>query len=420
MSIINYTDQIKYSGGGYLDAKMMPVATVDDLKKIDRTERFEGLTVTVLNNGNPKEYWLIGGTSNSNWVPKDDFDSLRLVLENGFLKLTDNGKVLGDPIDLNEYFNGGGDTPSEGTDKYIAEIKYVQSDNKGNQGIFIEFAYNDGTKKYLDMSQFVAATYEQGEGIVIDGKVISIDAAITDRISALESSTKTLSDKVVALESDVEINKGNIANAIASIATKAEKSDVQELDKRLSETIEAVKKDVATNATTLSAAVNDLEERIGTETAARVEADVKHTADIVSLSDAIKAIAGIEKLIPGQNVTITDNADGTREISVNIELPNTEAIEADINSLKETVETHATQIAQNAKDIDVLEERLNSISGEVEGSTPDGKTIGLDENNALTVKISANEENVLQKTDDGLFVQGLVMFLNDEEINNEK
>ena len=38
MAIINYTDQIKYAGRGYLDAKMMPVNTVDDLYAIYNDE----------------------------------------------------------------------------------------------------------------------------------------------------------------------------------------------------------------------------------------------------------------------------------------------------------------------------------------------------------------------------------------------
>ena len=73
MAIINYTDQLKYAGKGYLDAKMMPVQSVDDLKKIPLTQRFEGFTVTVLNNGNPQDYILVGGIANSNWVKKSDF-----------------------------------------------------------------------------------------------------------------------------------------------------------------------------------------------------------------------------------------------------------------------------------------------------------------------------------------------------------
>jgi hypothetical protein len=70
MAIINYTDQLKFAGKGYLDAKMMPVNTVEDLYKVPRTQRFEGLTITVLNNGAPLDYWLVGGTSDSNWVVK--------------------------------------------------------------------------------------------------------------------------------------------------------------------------------------------------------------------------------------------------------------------------------------------------------------------------------------------------------------
>lgn len=70
MAIINYTDQIKFAGKGYLDAKIMPVETVDNLYAIPRTQRFEGLTITVLNGGNPMDYWLVGGTSDSNWIPK--------------------------------------------------------------------------------------------------------------------------------------------------------------------------------------------------------------------------------------------------------------------------------------------------------------------------------------------------------------
>ena len=96
MAIINYTDQIKYTGKGYLDVKMMPVASVEELNKISRTQRFEGLTITVLNNGNPQDYWLIGGTANSNWVPKNstNFNELRLTLENGFLKLLNGNNEL--------------------------------------------------------------------------------------------------------------------------------------------------------------------------------------------------------------------------------------------------------------------------------------------------------------------------------------
>lgn len=53
----DYASQLEYTGSGYLDAKIQPVANLGDLNRIPRSERFIGLTVTVLENG-PKDYWL--------------------------------------------------------------------------------------------------------------------------------------------------------------------------------------------------------------------------------------------------------------------------------------------------------------------------------------------------------------------------
>ena len=77
MAEINYLNQVRYTGSGYLDAKMQPVKTYDDLLKIPRSQRFIGLEIVVLSdtkNGNGKQtkYWLKDGTANSNWVIKND------------------------------------------------------------------------------------------------------------------------------------------------------------------------------------------------------------------------------------------------------------------------------------------------------------------------------------------------------------
>lgn len=108
MAIINYTDQLKYTGKGYLDAKMMPVETVDDLKKISLTQRFEGLTITVLNNGNPQDYWLVGGITNQCWVKKTDgdlgrIDTLEENVKNLSTKFTQlNERVIELQSDINK------------------------------------------------------------------------------------------------------------------------------------------------------------------------------------------------------------------------------------------------------------------------------------------------------------------------------
>lgn len=70
MAKLNYTDQLNFTGAGYIDAKMQPVETVADLNKIPRSQRFVGLTVTVLDDGSgkPFDYWL--ETSVTKWVKK--------------------------------------------------------------------------------------------------------------------------------------------------------------------------------------------------------------------------------------------------------------------------------------------------------------------------------------------------------------
>ena len=213
MAIINYSDQMKFTGKGYLDAKMMPVKTVNDLKNIPLGQRFEGLTVTVLNDGNPQDYWLVGGITNGYWFQKKAtyFDDLRMTLEEGFLKLENDGVQLGETVDFNEFF------AANDKNTFIETIDYTTSNDKDENGIFMCFTYNNGTQKYLDMSQFLNSVYEQGAGIVIDGNVISIDDAILGRITVLETTVdenkKAIDDiktRLSALGVSVDTNTGDI------------------------------------------------------------------------------------------------------------------------------------------------------------------------------------------------------------------
>lgn len=303
MAIINYTDQFKYAGKGYLDAKMMPVNSVDDLKKISLTERFEGLTVIVLNDGDPQEYWLVGGITNKCWIPKNiktTHDTLKLNLEDGFLKLLDGDKELGESIDLNAFF------PESTTDLYISSVDYVLEDDNNNQGVFLSFTYSDETKKYLDMSQFLSKTYEAGSGIVIDGQVISLDGAIVGRIESLE---------------------------------------------------------------------NVVEE---------------HKVDIKDIKERLANISSI----------LTQVSENTAKISEN-----------------------SAVINENKAEIAILKERVDNLSSSVEGSTPDGETIGItdDEQKALYVKVLEKDGNILKvenhEGNSGLYAS-IPVFYEDDELNN--
>jgi hypothetical protein len=74
MAEIKYTTQIRFTGSGPLDVKIAPVKTFNDLTLIPRTQRYVGMVVTVLSDENNSkrqtDYWLSGGTLNSNWVQK--------------------------------------------------------------------------------------------------------------------------------------------------------------------------------------------------------------------------------------------------------------------------------------------------------------------------------------------------------------
>ena len=74
MSEISVNSQYRLTDNCPLDVKTQPVATVSDLYKIPRAQRYIGMTVTVLETdemGNRFDYWLIDGTANFNWVRKN-------------------------------------------------------------------------------------------------------------------------------------------------------------------------------------------------------------------------------------------------------------------------------------------------------------------------------------------------------------
>ena len=67
-----YGKRLYINDGFYLDAKMQPVATFDDLSAIPRQQRFIGLEILVIDEN--KKYRLVDGTKNSNWQPVSDGD----------------------------------------------------------------------------------------------------------------------------------------------------------------------------------------------------------------------------------------------------------------------------------------------------------------------------------------------------------
>lgn len=236
MAIINYSDQMRFTGKGYLDSKMMPVKTTNDLKNVPLGQRFEGLTITVLNEGNPQDYWLVGGITNGYWVQKKStyFDDLRIILEEGFLKLESGGEQLGEVIDFNEFF------AANDNDTFIDTIDYTASNDKGERGVFLCFTYNNGAQKYLDMGQFLNTVYEPGAGIVIENNVISLDEAILGRITALET---TVSENKTAIQ-DI-----NTRLSTLGVSVNTNTSDIATLKERVDSLLDTTGKLVPDNLT---------------------------------------------------------------------------------------------------------------------------------------------------------------------------
>ena len=367
MAIINYTDQIKYAGKGYLDAKMMPVKTVDDLKAISLTQRFEGFTVTVLNDGAPQDYWLVGGITNNHWVPKTNggnFDELKLVLEEGFLKLQNGDVQLGEAIDLNNFFPENPDTPSPSQpDLYIASVDYTTTNDKDENGVFICFTYSNETRKYLDMSRFLPTVYEAGAGIVINGNVISLDDAIEGRI--------------IAVENELANVKTQVADEIVN-----RKIAIDEVKNR----INAISQEISNTKSDLQGQIDTLVSEIANEKIERETADNEHKESINNIK------IRIDNLV----TAVESNTKGIAENKI------------DINT--------------NAVEIATLKERVNALSAAAEGSTPDGETIGItnDESKALYVKILNKDGNMLSKGvnaegESGLYAS-IPIFCEDDEL----
>ena len=141
MAILQYGNQLKYTGSGPLDAKMAPVQNYADLPNIP-AQRYPGMTVTVLNGtgGKPEEYWFVGKDKfNGTWVRKIDGLSLNLNNE-GLLTLVYNGESIpNSSADLKTYIE--------------AEVKKWADDN------FIE----EGNVSVVDDTAVLTLSYKDTE-----------------------------------------------------------------------------------------------------------------------------------------------------------------------------------------------------------------------------------------------------------------
>ena len=173
--------------------------------------------------------------------------------------------------------------------------------------------------------------------------------------------------------------------------------------------------------------VESLDERVKS-IASQVDTNKK---DIVSLSERLAQIAGIDKIKEGENIKITNDEDGNMVISaivpeVDLTLTNfrLDMLESGMSENAERIDDLESGMTESnkrlgdaEKDIDILEERIDSLSGGEGDVVVDDSTIEKDEDKKLSVKISDKEDNAIIVDEDGLYSQGI--FIEGDDVDNE-
>lgn len=418
MAILNYGNQFKYNGEGYLDSKMAPVNTVDELERNVGTLSslyVPGMKVMVLNDEpfGAVEYFL---NDDYEWKRVLDLEELTLSFDiedlgndgsqERHLQLMYKGEQVGEAIDLSVLLKDveerldvleGKEDDVVDTNTFVNSAELVTEYN-GENGIFIKFVYNDGTDFAADITALEPKTYSQGVGILIgEDNVIKVDEPWFAQW--FEGKVKDFNERFVSIESDIDGINESLSNLSQSLSAISGKVDIN------TSNISSVLIQIAANAEKIQEAKALAEE-------AKTKANENENR-VITLAEKLAKIRGVEYIKAGSNISVETSTDGSITISANIPEFDTTDIENRLDDVEE-------RVGQNETNITALQEALKNMSPEGEALSGDGITIKTNENGFLTVGVSENELNTLKKNNDGLFVQGIEVVLGDEEINNDE
>ena len=239
MAVINYSDQFKYAGKGYMDAKVAPVANLDDLTSISSFVLAKyytpGMVVMVLDDGRGK-----GPT--------------QYVLTNDYVweKISDDTNLgdMEERIDTIE-------SSVVSLDTRMSEIASKSNENSEKIGTLTnKLEQIAGIEKLKAGENIVFSSDEEGN-LVISAEVPEIEipeidlTEIENRIGAVEGDVDNLAGRIEATESGItaieeaykaaddalsnRLNTlaGRMTNVESGITANAE--DVQTLNNRLNE-----------------------------------------------------------------------------------------------------------------------------------------------------------------------------------------
>lgn len=436
MAILNYGNQFKYNGSGYIDSKTAPVETVNDLvTDINELSLYytPGMKVTVLDDGDfgTVEYFL---NDDYEWKRFIDLNNLSLSLDKGNydgdeetdyllqLHYTNNKNelvALGEAIDLSmllddvesriETLENKPEIKFEDTNTFISNAEVVLN-NEEEEGLFIKFTYNNGDVLYTDITSLQPKTYENGIGVLIgEDNVISINEewfetwfetkieGFNTRLTDVETVTETLKTNLTTLSETLLLISGK---------ANANESEIAVINSKLLGALQ----DIIDNTTTINEVKEEVEVNSG-----QIQTNKQ---SIITLSETLAKIRGVEYIKAGNNVEISEDEEGNKVISAvipEIEIPEVDLtpIENRLDTVEETVNTHSTEISS-------LQEAIKNLTPEGSGVSGDNETIKTNDSGSLSVMISQDDNNAIQKKNDGIFVQSIEIMLGDDEINEEE
>lgn len=278
MAVINYSDQFKYSGRGYIDAKVAPVANIEDLTKISSFVLAKyytpGMVVMVLDDGlgdGPAQYIL---TEDYSW---EKYGSVDL------------GEVE-ERIDAV-------DTEVKNLDSRIKEIASKADENaNGISNLNSKIEKIAGIDK-LKAGDNIAFVEETDGSLVISASVPDVDLTeVETRISEIDEAYKKadegLSERINSIAGNVSVNTQNIEAISARVSGNTQQ--IQDVSEK----------------------VGALEESFNEYTAS-TEAKIQTiSGDVITIQDRLDSITSGEGDVAVDGITI--QKDENKKLSVKI------------------------------------------------------------------------------------------------------
>ena len=231
-------NQYRYNGPGYLDSKIQPVESVDDLNSILLRQRFIGLTVTVIHpdgpDSKPADYWLVQDPNEEEGV---------LMWER---KTTGGGSDI--TVDTN--------TPDYITVTRDGDTFYV--DAAGN---FVD-AIDDIKDAVSGLTTAITETNERVD--TIETRVETVENEVSSFTETITTQVETIREKVDTLETRVETVESTVSALTETVTNEVERLDTR-IDNEVSALTETITNEVNTINEKIDSEVSSLTETITTE-----------------------------------------------------------------------------------------------------------------------------------------------------------